>query len=361
MECPNCTFQNMPGLKSCGRCACPLDLSGISVDPPRRADHPIRGAMGDIFRPLTRRAAVGIERVWNRPRRSRSILGEIDGGAFVRTLFVPGWGHRHLGIVPFGWLATGVWAALFVIALWLRGSFWELWSYFALVGWHSFIASLVMARALRSAGMLSRIGYGLAVYALINICLYLPFFWVQARTVRMIELNNIRGTAEVANGDRLLLEGRLLLRRRPLERGDVIVYPLRAAWIGYAAQPGAHGAGVDRILAVGGDRFEMDGQGLRVNGVPIPRELGPLGEAGFPPDVIEVPMGSVLVLPSTAQIRLAGAYAEVADYLQQIVRTSWIVPEDQVLGRVLYRVGPIGRMGRPGYLRDADAAERDGS
>src|SRR5262245_19626175 len=37
MQCPNCRFQNMPGLESCGRCGTSLALATavLDVNPPR--------------------------------------------------------------------------------------------------------------------------------------------------------------------------------------------------------------------------------------------------------------------------------------------------------------------------------------
>src|SRR5579864_3406905 len=120
MQCPSCSFQNVPGLASCGRCGTLLDLSVavIDVSPPRasRTAKLVRKVVPTHFFYRARDAASGARRAVAGSLVSESSV-PLPEPAILSRLMVPGWAHIHSGIPIRGWFFLCAYLLLVLLGL----------------------------------------------------------------------------------------------------------------------------------------------------------------------------------------------------------------------------------------------------
>lgn len=342
MECPNCQFQNVPGMRACARCQSTLDLSSVQIEPPRAG---VR-VLPTSVRQASFRGGLALGNGLRRAGRSIKVHPDLNMGALARSV-IPGWGHRRLGYRRFGWGATAAWLFLAFVAFFMQGGPGGWTAYFVLVGWHSFVVSLILANALRDASMRRRVVVGILAYALLNGLIYLPAGLLMRQFVVPFTAAGIASGPVLRNGDVVLRTGPWL-GPGLLDRGDVVVYRfIRLQVGGHANAQG--GFGIDRVLAVPGDEVSMGSEGVRVNGTLLAKDAGPLRPILLPTFTTTVPEGSYLILPSVLQIHLQGDQS----LRDALIRSVCLVPASEIDGKVLCRTRPFARAGA---LRPDDAA-----
>lgn len=336
MECPNCTFQNVPGQRACARCHSLLDLSGVSVEPMRA---------GAVALPMAfRRAGVRFRSMFDslaavRLGSAREWIGlDLDRADLLR-LIIPGWVYFHRGWRVFGWIVTVVWLILCAIALILHGGGGGWTAYFVLLGWHGFAISLALSPSLQQFNFGKKMLAGLVVYASLNLLIYAPTFLILRGFVAPFEATGILSGPVLTDGDVVLRTGRWTRPER-FERGDLVVYRVN----GMNARVEG-GFGIDRILAVAGDEVVFGPSSLTVNGRPLPAIEGPIRPIALDARTFRVPAGTCIILPSVLHLRVAGPAA----MREQLIYAVSQVRERDILGRVLIRSRPFSRSGTISY------------
>lgn len=335
MECPNCGFQNVPGLRACARCQSLLDFSSVSIDPPRAAD---------VALPLSVRHAAARARASFRDAWIVSVLDvrsifhpDVDMAALSRSI-IPGWGHFHLGLKWFGVMLFGIWIGLAAATIVLMGGGSGQLAYILLVGWHGVVISLILARPLSNQPVVRRALIGLLVYGLLNLAIYLPIRWVIHGFAVPFSVDGIVNSALLRNGDTVVQTGRWT-RPREFRPGEIVVYEVNAI-----GEPGAYirgGTGVDRIIAGPGDLVTSDGTAIRVNGAPLRAGGASLGRmVSFRPFGVNLGHDQYFIIPSLFNIQ--GQQTLIFHSL--LVRTC-TVSDEQITGKVMFRSWPWSRFG----------------
>ncbi|MHC4218642.1 MAG: S26 family signal peptidase [Planctomycetota bacterium] len=337
MECPNCTFQNIPGTARCARCESRLDFDDVDYLPPRAG------------------GGMALRRTWWRARSMSSSFeqwwataasrarGALHPGVSWTTLlwsFIPGLGHLRQGHAWTGLLLLGIWTLLVILAVVFAGSGLSWLMASGAVGFHCLVVSLVMAPALRQMSFGQRLRTGLVIYLGLIVCLYGPAIFVGRGCFGVMPLSGLRGGEAVANGDVVLYSGRWL-RPGSWHRGDLVVYRVRPYTAGNMVV--RSGWGVDRIIGLPGDRVVYDGA-LTVNGADVPAQGLPIG--GLTPlpelDMVLGP-GEVAVLPSALALHAQGG--DIDRLISRVVVAASRVREEDVAGHVWWRLRPWNRFG----------------
>lgn len=342
VECPNCNFQNVPGLRACARCQSLLELSCVSIDPPRAAD---------VILPLSVRHAATRASISLRDacfvvtRKTGTIFHpDVDMAALTRSI-IPGWGHYHLGHKWFGWLIACIWLGLAVLTLLLMGGPSGRVMYFLLVGWHGLAISLILAKPLNGQTLPRRAVTGLLMYALLNLAIYLPARWLIQGVASPFSATGIADGGLLRDGDTVVQTGRWN-RPRTFHPGDVVIYEIKPI-----AEYGAYirgGTGIDRIVAGPGDLVTSNGTSLFVNRLRIDADHAPLRR---PPTLqpFQVTLGhdQYFIVPSLFDIQ----GQQTARFQDLLVRAS-VVSQEQISGKVLFRSRPWSRFGPIGRLAE---------
>lgn len=336
MECPNCTFQNVPGQRDCARCRSLLDLSGVSVEPMRA---------GAVALPISmRRAGVRLRSTFGslaavRLGSVRESIGlDLDRSDLLRFI-IPGWVHFHRGWRVFGCIVTAVWLILCAAALILHGGGGGWTAYFVLLGWHGFAISLALSPSLQRFDLGKKMLAGLAVYASLNLVIYGPALLLLRGFLAPFEATGIMSGPVLADGDVVLRTGRWT-RPENFERGELVVYRVN----GIDARI-SDGFGIDRILAVAGDEVVIGPSSVTVNGRLLPVIEGPIRPIALDARAFRVAAGTCLILPSALNLRVAGP----AGMREQLIYAVSQVRERDILGRVVLRSRPFSRAGTISY------------
>ncbi len=337
MECPNCTFQNMPGTKACVRCRGLLDFSGVSVMPPRakgpRALRRVNRAVavtGAGARNVVEDAVVALRLPSSRGVRWRDIGWSV----------LPGLGHIRRGQRALGWLILAAWSGVLLMAAADAGSNVSLLLCFGAVSIHSLAISLMLSEFIQQMPMFRRVMFGLGLYWVIFAILYYPASLAMGRCVRILPVEGVRKCAALDNGDVLLYSGEWT-RPSQWQRGDVVVFQIQAS-----TMPGGYiqgGFGVDRIVGLPGDHVMVKGGEIFVNDQPLPRELYPFGGTTGITDVeLKAMDGEYIVLPTLLRWAIHG---NAAGYVKQLIERVSVVPESSISGSVIGRLRPWSRAG----------------
>lgn len=338
MECPNCTFQNMPGLKTCIRCHGLLDYSGLSVDPPRAASgrllRRLRGARSRLGRGAgtiaAEAAAVLNTRVAEGVRPVDLVWCLVPGLPQLRRR------HRIIG----GTLLSA-WLVVLMLAIPVAGSGLSIFLGLCAISIHSLSVSLAFNSALYAMPVLRRTVAGLAIYGVLLLGLYRPALYAAGSAVRILDVNNLRPKLPVVNHDVLLYSGRWT-RPSGFRRGDLVVYGIARSRRGNVVV--ASGFGVERIIGLPGDDVESDGHTLWVNGVEQPEEMHPLGGLARYPFAAAAGENEYIIFPSALRWVTAGEYQQAQ---RQMMVSISHVHADDIRGRVFWRLRPWSRAGPP--------------
>lgn len=334
MQCPNCGFENIPGQELCARCQGLLDLAGVDVEPPRRAQ-----------RTLVRRLRFWWSRLAIAERlpvsdQSRSALASLEDPirSLAKWMWLPGMAYFLRGRVISGLTFLILWLAAIVLAV-LRMGLPSGWFFASLVvSIHAaYVATLI--QSFRGQDSLRvRMLIGLVTFLAVGLCLYLPVIWAAGGLARTVTVTNVRSTPALQNGDVIAHTGRWL-RPEAFGRGDVVVYDI----VGVSA-PGYYMRGpfLDRVVGGPGDRVELRQGVLLVNGREVPADKGPLGPLTDVPDLtITAGQREYVILPSHLPVG-----ADRVEGLGAMMLLLSRVPEDRIVGKVFWRLQPLHRFGR---------------
>lgn len=345
MECPNCTFNNIPGMRGCVRCQSRLDFAGVEIVPPRAKDTFIPASIRESFYLYRVRWANASRKVHATSR--ATFLSGMNTRALVRSVTVPGWGHRYIGYPVFGWSATLIWIVLLAFALYLRGGNGGWPAYFFVAGWHVFVITLILSRQLRSARFPQRIGVGIGINILVNALLYIPAGTVLNRVIPPFFAYNVRPSPAIRTGDVLLTQGPWTRPAR-YQRGDLVQYRVPQFTIGY--NYGLAGFVADRIVAVPGDTFEIKMQrDMYVNGDLIPENKRSLNWVPLPNMSITLGPDEYFIVPSAFH-----TFNGNLSFSNVVVNSYGKVKYDDIVGKVLWRIRPFHRFG-PVNIEQSDA------
>ena len=350
MQCPSCDFNNIPGSRACARCQSRLDLASVDFTPPRAADHAIPLRVRQVgWRICSLSDGAGLAQ-WLRLH----FPSQVDS-LRIACGIIPGWGHRRSGQQALGWLLTAVWLVLVLLAAYTRGGAFGWPAYFALVGWHGFTVSLLLIPVLRESSLPYRMFIGLSTWALLNLVMYMPAWWLVSRMIVPIPTHALMAARGIQPGDTVLRQGPWL-RPHAYSRGDVVAYHVERFYGG-----GAYiheGLLIDRIIGAPGDIVELADNRISVNGqrveevdlLPL-RDNFPCGSATF-----TLRDGEYVIIPSTGRFTLQGMPAQRAA-INGIAR----VPQDRILGRVIFRTRPIWRAGPMRWIDDTPQTPATGA
>ena len=339
MQCPNCSFENMPGRQTCTRCGAAL---ARQPDQPAAAFQPPRAGRGKALRPL-RYAANRLRDRLPFPLLA-GMAGEFAGvaAAVMVASLIPGLGH----------LLDGRWrAALVALAAWL---------------------GLLAFAAFYHTGMVGALGMGLLVGGHVSIAMHAGQVWrhvpARARRLRLVLYALLVLGAVYYWLDRLVVaryvdflasamavdglelgQGDVLLMRRvsatdPLRRGDIVAatrrdndYPqLPTGLYPYVYLPPSM---MGIVLALPGDRVGIADGTLRLNGQVVPRAKLPAGDIALPgpPLSLSVDNDHVVVVS-----RLAMTPPD-ATYRAFVWRQVYWVPRSDVNARAVAIYTPLAR------------------
>lgn len=334
MQCPNCQFNNMPGTATCARCGSSLTLasSDLDVHPPRA------GSMALAFRRLVpfqhalyafRDRASGI---------SHCTLPALDARmpetALLIRLVVPGWAQLRLGQRRLGHFLLWAWLALMLSGLLYFGTSAGSILMGLAFSVHSFGAADLINRAATNRGFGAQLGRSILVSVVLALALYGPGAYLLTRIADPLTLGYTAGPFR--EGDSLLVN-----HWATPDRGSVVMYDVPRYQRPYQrGGPGRQivgysGQRIDRVVAVEGDRVEIRGGVLLVNGK-LATHL-PLG-AARPGTIREFTLGEemVFIVPSTTPDL---TFATDPTLLMEMS----IVPRGSIRGVVYARLHPLNR------------------
>lgn len=345
MQCPNCGFENIPGQELCARCQGLLDLAGVDVEPPRRAQ-----------RTLVRRlrfwwARVAIAERLPLSDRSRRALAAMEDPirSLAKWMWLPGMAYFLTGRVISGLTFLILWLAAIVLAVLQIGSpsAWFLGS--LVVSVHATYVTSLIWSSWQHSSLPQRIALGLGTFFLLGACLYWPVVWAAGGLVRPITITGRLSNRIIKDGDTIVRNGRWL-RPKAFACGDIVFYHVSAVRTSsFRSYAFGGGLAVDRIIGGPGDLVAVEQGVLSVNGREVPADKSPLRPLTDVPD-LTITAGSqeYVILPST--MRMDVHYAPNDGVRQKLVRrailTAALVPQDRIHSKVIWRLRPFGRFGR---------------
>lgn len=342
MQCISCQFENMPGVRICGRCGSPLGLNEMAIDvhPPRAGawrKRMRRWLPPGLFRPrrIFPHAADAAG------RRGSEEPGESVPFAVLVRLVVPGWAHLHQRESARGWLFLGPYLGLLLLSLVLLGSYPGSLCLGLAFGIH--VAACVSVLPLGGVEPRRLFLRTAVVAGVLVLAVYLPAGWLLSLAAQPATVGVNSPPFRV--GD-VVLSSSLVFSTRSPRPGDVVLYHQRRFY--RSVNEGRDhvnvlvGAGdrIDRILAGPGDEVSFaDGQ-LQVNGAPC--RWRPLNlERWWRPLRLQVPAGHYCILPTTGEPIPDRVPAAV---WPEVLRQLTLVSIQDIRGRAYLRSYPPLRM-----------------
>ena len=343
MQCWNCGFENIPGLKACARCASALSLDGIDVEPLRssalhltthmeRASNRVRSIfpfyarlIGWLARPFPVLA---------------ELLAYLRSWRVILWSLVPGLAQIKTRRPKSGRVLLSIWLALLLLAIGSIGTDWTWYLVSAMVLTHAVSVTMLLAEQLAFENLFIRAAFGVCLFFSLSYALYQPVTWFLSRFYQPVVMPRPSGTI-LSAGDGILCQGPW---RRPAHfaRGDLVAYVVQP-YQGHAFYV-SQGIGLDRVVGTPGDHIQIHEGCLLVNGAVPVNERGPLGSvpARFPDLDIQLADGEYAIVPSTFNCSYHGAPA----WPMGLARQLTAIPYDDVIGRVVLRIHPLSRFGR---------------
>lgn len=353
MKCARCGLENLEHVNYCVKCGLQLRSvslpDGFSAEPPR--GHGIRQSLRRVYWSWRRSRQVNlVDGAWPRKRRSLLEMLDMDSSeplwrslaGMAASFILPGAGQFYLGRHRRG--------TVFII-----GAFLGLFFYF------------MMLRTLNSGGMRG----AATLYLILQNCAVfdaMPRVRLDHqggifRMVFLVLLIWAAGYAGINYSSDLMLRHHLggrelltlqypfprgcclmrgdtvLLSRQPAyERGNIVMYNYETVMLRNRVALGlGNFQGIDRVIGLPGERVELRGGRLRVNG----EELKTRGElmllnVRIPDIALTLGKDEYFIFPSLINPALHEAAAGR--------RTALVVPLEQIRGRVMRIVSPITRM-----------------
>ncbi|RME40228.1 MAG: hypothetical protein D6788_03835 [Planctomycetota bacterium] len=349
MQCVSCGFENIPGTTLCVRCASPLRLGEIALEPPRARRWGLRTRVDRLFNRMLNRmlAPAGrmrafVSAVW---ARCGGIVPEAVDGRALRWSIVPGLGHLKTGRRRRGRILLLAWIGFVILSILGIGTDWGLYALSAVVAVHAVAIVTLLAANLVYERLVVRLAFGLVLFLCLRVFLYGSVLWFGGRFCTLVPMWG--GTAEgaIRAGDVLVCAGPWLRPDR-FQRGDIVFYEVHEALLDSAILH--HGPSVDRIVAAPGDTIRWKEGALWVNGTPVApggvrsaitqhvkeftRTLGTREYAvvvGYEADP-RFPLGPLRMMTAGWRHRY---------YFLHIVR------HEDIRGKVIFRLRPLDRFG----------------
>jgi len=332
MQCISCGLENIPGLNACARCQSLLDFDGVAVLPPRaRTRWRTRG------RRLWNRLKSAVPRPPPIPASLRPVVfHSLVLGALARSI-IPGMGHRSLGHRRLGNAILATWLLLLLGSVLFMQSWVGESCFTGAAAIHSFVILTHFGLNLGYEGLVTRAAFGLMIFAGVQFALYAPLRAGAGNLYAPMRVTNLAPSTLLSNGDLLLREG-AWISKRPYERGALVAYQLN----GFYTYATLNGFGLDRVVGVPGDRVQLEEGTLLVNGSPVPAACLPLGPLPLTQLDATLREGEYLIIPTLLKITVENLNRQTVDrFMAQISH----VREDQILGRIIYRLAPLARRG----------------
>jgi hypothetical protein len=263
---------------------------------------------------------------------SRLRLDDAVSWGAAACSIIPGLGHIIVGRRTIGFGLMIAWVLLILLYLVNYGSAGGFFCGTLAVGIHCAAICMLLSRTLQQESVGFRAVFGLGVYVLLAILIYGPMYWGTNQFIGAVPAYGIRPVPGVQEGDLLIHTGPWL--RPTLQRGDLVAYRIHAHRVG----PTTLGDGVlfDRILGLPGDTIDIKGREVAVNGIPQPQELAPL--SGTPASLhLTAGPDEYIIVPSLLHLSGHGDYR---DSMQAVIDMASHVPKGDILGRIIWRVGP---------------------
>jgi hypothetical protein len=252
---------------------------------------------------------------------------------------VPGLGQIREGRRRLGRVLLAAWVGLFALGLLSLGTALQPVFFMFMLAVHGFAVSIVFAANLCWERLIIRLLFGLLIFAVLYYALYRPIGTLVERFGRVQRIGGFVRVGPIEDGDALLVAGPWL-SSGPLRRGDLVLYRVRGFGGGGAyIRPGY---GLDRVVGVEGDRVVLRKGELLVNGVPPAAENRPLAAppAGLELDRV-LEFGEYAIVPSQLQI----TFPQQAHGRVYFPPEAMVIGENEILGRVLWRIRPLKRWG----------------
>ncbi|MFO0872454.1 MAG: S26 family signal peptidase [Phycisphaerales bacterium] len=340
-----------------------MDLSAVDFLPPRAADN---SAVVRMQRRVDRWRGRLDRQVSATARALRAPSPDTGSWSAVAWSIVPGLGHLRAGDRRVGWPLLIAWLALLLLSLLNAGSGLGWLFLTGAVSVHSTAISLLFSTVLRQAWMPLRMFYGLGLYVVVGLVIYYPASMMIAQVVHLLPAVDLRRTmpptgaavrgqfqtataASVLRDDGAIRDGDVLLytgawtRPAHFARGDIVVFRIDAS-----ALPGAGnvqlnaGLGVDRIVGLPGEVVAWKKDLLTVDGVEQPTSLWPIGGLkGIPEMEIRARDDQYVLLPTS----VAANDIRAAYYASGLARSLGAMRNDQIVGKVFFRLRPWSRLG----------------
>jgi len=252
---------------------------------------------------------------------------------------IPGLGHLRRRDRRRGGILLGLWIAGIATSLVMLGTTTGALAFVATLGVHTYAIFSFISAGLRDRPPLLMMAWSMLLFLCLHVAVYSPVLGLVRLNVRWTDVQGVRDTPQLANGDVVLYDGRL---RRPgaFARGDVVLYRIHS-YRGAGLIINA-GAGIDRVLGLPGDRVRIADGEIFVNNQPLARELYPLGPVGGVQMELSAGPDEYIILPSTLGFYLHG---QAGGYLASALGRVAVVEEGSILGRVWWRVNPWSRFG----------------
>lgn len=338
MQCANCTFENMPGMKACVRCGSTLTVDELLLEPPRascgRVGTRVRRLLNPLRTTLAHRLPLNSPLQWLLP-------GRVSWVAFVLTI-IPGLGHLQMRRRTLGWSLLGAWLASLAASVLTLGTDWHGPLWYMTIAAHCLAFSLLFAGSLAASGIFTRLLFGALTFAALALLVYGPITAVASSFYKFMSVPRVCANAVVSESDVIVYEGPRL-RPESFSRGDLVVYRMeRVMGDGYYI---AGGFNLDRIVGVPGDHVRVVGGEVFVNGRSLDAGSRPLAACRLETfdDVIQP--GHYIIVPSVLDLRAPGIGPKGRRVAQYLLSTVSNVKHENILGRIVYRVRPWSHFG----------------
>jgi signal peptidase I len=340
MQCSNCQFENMPGVKACGRCGASLELATLTIDvhPPRAS----RAAR-------TFRRWVPFARYWNRFRGSRGLAGigisgwpeELQRPGILLRMIVPGWPHRALGRWQRGRRILMAYLAMLLLGLLYAGTWWGFWLIGFSIAIH--VASILDIAAATVPSYRVRIAYAAGAMLILIPLIYYPAGWLIGQVAWPQQFAVPMPPFQA--GD-VVLENPSAYRWSDPQPGQVVHYMAgarnaRGTFV-FPAVYHVPGDRFDRVIARGGQVVTTENGRVLVDGQPSP--WLPLNPALMPNGIhVTVPEQCYLIFPTTNPV--IPGIAAIPQANLDAWQNNGIVSRAQIRARVYLQLHPLWRFG----------------
>ncbi|MCX5689197.1 MAG: S26 family signal peptidase [Planctomycetota bacterium] len=257
---------------------------------------------------------------------------------------IPGMPHvrsRSMGRRGFGWGIAAAWLVCIIGTILVIGDpLSDFLLYLAIVV-HSTSFAMLFSDGLGSTSVSRRVGLGLACFVLVACFLYAPVVYGAGQFVRPVQLTNIRGSANLEEGDVVLCTGPWL-NRGEWKVGDLVLVRMDSSSFGNGYVLDSR-YNLDRLIGMPGDDVRFSNRVVSVNGEILPDAMGPVGS--FRPDLeYVVPPDRYFVAPSALRWTVHGI--DAGGVLNPMYIGAGTIRTNGIVGRVIFRIRPWSRIGR---------------